>query len=93
METITLQYNPKSNFATALANLIEKSEGVKVIETKPTKSARKRLTEKERVLADIATGAEQARRIAKRKHKTYTADELIASLWLHLHPRRSSTKT
>jgi len=80
METITLQYNPKSSFAIALANLIEKSEGVKVIEMKLAEPARKKLTEKERVLADIATGAEQARRIAKRKHKTYTADELIASL-------------
>ena len=88
-----MQYNPKSNFAIALACLIEKSDEVTVVEMKPTKPTRKKLTEKERVLADIATGAEQARRIAKRKHKTYTADELIASLWLHLHLRQFSIKT
>ena len=56
METITLQYNPNSNFAIALINLIKASDEVTVIESKPASKKRARKTGIERAIEDFKNG-------------------------------------
>lgn len=80
METITLQFNPNSSFAQALLNLIKVSGEVTVVETKTAKPSRKRTSKKERLLAEIAKGADEARRMASKPHKTYTAEEIAEAI-------------
>ena len=54
-------------------------EDVKV--SKRIKPANKRTTEKERIMANITKGMQQAVDMSQKPHKTYTADELIASIF------------
>lgn len=81
METITLTFNPNSPFAANVEAFLKTvPRGVKV--SKSVKPARKRRTEKERILANITKGMQQALDMAKKPHKTYeSVDELIASIF------------
>lgn len=83
METITITFNPNSQFAASInAFLKTVPQGVKVSKSvKPMKPVRKRKTEKERILANITKGMKQALDMAKKPHKTYTAEELIDSIF------------
>ena len=56
METITLQFDPHSNFAIALVNLIKASGEVTVIESKPAPKMRARKTGIERAIEDFKNG-------------------------------------
>lgn len=74
METVTLTFNPNSPFASSMEAFLKTvPKDVKV--TKNVK-AKAKLTSKEELLAEIAKGAEEARRMAKRPHKTYSAEEI-----------------
>ena len=81
METITITFNPNSRFAASIEAFLKTvPQGVKV--SKSVKPARKRLTKKERVLAKITKGMQQAIDMAKKPHKTYdSVDELIDSIF------------
>ena len=80
METVTLTFNPDSPFAASVESFLKTvPQGVKV--TKSVKPARKRMTKKERFLAELKKAARQAEELAKKPHKTYTADELIDSIF------------
>ena len=75
METITLTYNPNSSFAIALLNLIKASGEVTVVETKPAKTARKKLTD------DYAKEiARRAAEVKSGKIKTCPIEELLAEV-------------
>lgn len=59
-----------------MENLDELSEKMKL------KPARKRRTRKERILASITKGMQQAIDLSKKPHKTYsTSEELIAAIF------------
>lgn len=81
METITLTFNPNSPFAASVEAFLKTvPHGVKV--SKEMKPARKRRTRKERILASITKGMQQAIDLSKKPHKTYsTSEELIAAIF------------
>ena len=80
METITITFNPNSQFAASVEAFLKTvPRGVKV--SKSVKPSRKHLTEKDRIIANITKGMQQALDMAKKPHKTYTADELVASIF------------
>lgn len=80
METVTLTFNPASPFAASMEAFLKTvPRGVKV--SKSVKPVRKRKTEKECILANITKGMQQALDMAKKPHKTYTAEELIDSIF------------
>ena len=82
METITIQYDATNQALSGLLDAFLKLDGVKLVRSsRDSKPKRKTLSEKDQILDDLAKGAEQARRLALRKHKSYTADELIEALW------------
>ena len=80
METITLTFNPNMPYAASIEAFLKTlPEDVKV--SKRIKPANKRTTEKERIMANITKGMQQAVDMSQKPHKTYTADELIASIF------------
>ena len=79
METVTLTFSPSSPFAACMEAFL-KTVPADVKVSKRTKPARKQLTKKERLLVEIAKGAEEARRMASKPHKTYTAEEIAEAI-------------
>ena len=80
METVTLTFSPDSPFAASVEAFLKTvPQDVKV--SKSMKPAHKRRTQKERVLANITKGMQQALDMAKKPQEGYTADELIASIF------------
>jgi hypothetical protein len=88
MATLTIEYNPHSNFANALFSLIKSSNSVKVIETSAKKSPydpkcveeikttdRKEI--KEMFLQKLTAAGKEAKQIAAGKKKGKTLDELL----------------
>ncbi len=76
METITLQFNPKSSFAQALLNLIKVSGEVTVVETKATAKKPRTINkddENAEIVAKVRRGREEFR---KGKCTTIKADEI-----------------
>ena len=70
METITLSFEPGSDFAVALENLIRNSEGVRVVRRKRTKAAKKQ------TVLDVAIQEEKEGKV-----QSFTnVDELFAEL-------------
>lgn len=80
METITLTFNPDMPIAANINAFVDSlPSGVKV--SKSIKPARKRTTKKERFLASLTKAAKQAEDLASKPHKSYTSEELIASIF------------
>lgn len=67
MATLTIEYNPRSNFANALISLIKYSNSVKIIEK----------SEKEMLLQNLSATGKEAKQIAAGKKRGKTLDELL----------------
>lgn len=80
METITLTFSTNSPFAASMEAFL-KTVPADVKVSKRTKPARKRLTKKERFLAKLTKAGQQALEMSKKPHKSYTAEELMESLY------------
>ena len=89
MATLTIEYNPHSNFANALISLIKSSNSVKVIEksaeespydpkyVEEVKAMNRRTFKKEMFLQNLVSAGKEAKQIAAGKKKGKTLDELL----------------
>jgi len=89
MATLTIEYNPRSNFANALISLIKSSNSIKIVEksTKESpydpkyveeiKATDRRTFKKEMFLQNLAAAGKEAKQIAAGKKKGKTLDELL----------------
>ena len=79
METITLTFNPNSPLGVHINAFVDDlPDAVKV--SKSVRPARKRRTEKERFLDELAKAAEEARQLARKRTATRTLDDIIDEL-------------
>ena len=73
MKTITLRFDPNSEFAIELDKLIRNSTGVSVVETKKPQRTKKKQTQLDKALQEIEEG---------KVHSYRSVDELFADLGL-----------